>query len=272
MSSPRNKVLHHIIDSHIHLCHIERYHRERIAWLAEHQCRVISWAYGVNIGTVSDLKHYFTHRLSIFKALRRRGLDCYDLCGIHPRKIPPDLRPEAVADLLAPFMERPECLGIGEIGLETGSSQEREILCAQLEFGLGLGRPEVRFGIHTPRKEKISITTQLLQLLDAYEMLPAVAVIDHCTREIIGSVLSRGYHAGISLSPIKSSGAELMKMLKCHASQTGRIMCNTDSGRDFYEDLVLASLAGGIEKKIAENVFFGTAAQFFGIADKSREE
>ncbi len=272
MSSRRSEVLHRIIDSHLHLCHIAQHHPERIAWLIEHQCAVISWAYGGKVRTVSDLSHYFSHRLSIFEELRQRGLDCYDLCGIHPRKIPPDLRPEAVADLLTPFMERPECLGIGEIGLETGSSLEREILCAQLEFGLARGWPDTRFGIHTPRKEKASITTQLLQLLDAYEALPAVAVIDHCTREIVGPVLSRGYHAGISLSPIKSSGAELIRILNRHASETDRIMCNTDSGGDFYEDLVLASAAGGIEKKIAEDVFSGTAARFFGIAGTSCAE
>jgi len=259
-------LLHRIIDSHIHLCSLAKHNPDRIAWLAEHRCAVISWAFGGNIGTASDLKHYFSYRLTIFDDLRRRGLDCYHLCGIHPRKLPPDLRPEAVAGLLTPFLDIPECLGIGEIGLETGSSLEREILCAQLELGLSLGRPEVRFGIHTPRKEKASITAQLLRLLDVFKTLPHVAVIDHCTHEIIGPVLSRGYHAGISLSRIKSSEVELIQMLESHAPEAGRIMCNTDSGRDFFEDMVLAVHAGKIEQKIAENVFSGTAARFFGIA------
>ena len=260
--------MHHIIDSHVHLCHLARHNPERVAWLVEHQCSVISWAYGEKTGTVADLERYFSSRLSVFRELRRCGLDCYDLCGVHPRKIPPDLRPEAVAGLLTPFLERPECLGIGEIGLETGSALEREILCAQLELGLGLGRPEIRFGIHTPRREKASVAAQLLQLLDAYETLPAVAVVDHCTHEIIGPVLAKGYHAGISLSPVKSSGAELVRMVKRHTAETDRIMCNTDSGNDFYEDLVLASRAEEIDMKAAENVFRGTAARFFGIAEK----
>ena len=262
--------MHHIIDSHIHLCSLVKHNPDRIDWLIRHRCTVISWAFGGNIGSVSGLKHYYIDRRSVFKELRRRGLDCYHLCGIHPRKIPPDLRPEAVAGLLTPFLETPECLGIGEIGLETGSSLEREILCAQLEFGLSLGRPEVRFGIHTPRKEKASITAQLLRLLDVYKALPPVAVIDHCTHEIIGAVLSSGYHAGISLSRIKSTKTELIHMLACHAPDADKIMCNTDSGRDFYEDLVLAALAGDIEQTIAENVFFGAAARFFGIAGENR--
>ena len=258
--------MYRIIDSHVHLCLLAKHNPDRITWLAEHRCMVISWAFGENIDTVSDLKHYLSYRLSIFKELRRRGLGCYNLCGIHPRKITPDLRPETIAGLLTPFLETPECLGIGEIGLETGSSLEREILCAQLELGLAMGRPELRFGIHTPRKEKAAITQQLLQLLDAYQTLPAVAVIDHCTPEIIESVLSRGYHAGITLSRIKSSEAQLIHMLECHAPEADKVMCNTDSGGDFYEDLVLAAQAGKIKRKVAENVFSGTAERFFGIA------
>lgn len=255
-----------IIDSHLHLCCLVQHHPDRIDWLIENQCSVISWAYGETIRSVSDLKRYFSHRLSVFKELRRRGLNCYDLCGIHPRKIPPDLRPESVADLLTPFLERRECRGIGEIGLETGSSLEREILCAQVELGLAPGRPEVRFGIHTPRKEKTAITTQLLSLLEVYSALPTVAVIDHCSHEIIGSVLSKGYHAGISLSPVKSSTDELIHMLTCQASKADKIMCNTDSGDDFYEDLVHTALAGEIETEVAEKIFSGVAARFFGVA------
>jgi predicted metal-dependent TIM-barrel fold hydrolase len=264
--------LHCLIDSHVHLCLLSKHNPDRIAWLPENCCTVISWAFGGDIGTVSDLKHYFSYRLSTFRDLRRRGLDCYDLCGIHPRKIPPDLRPEAVADILTPFLETPECLGIGEIGLETGSSLEQEILCAQLEFGLALGRPDIRFGIHTPRKEKASITARLLRLLEAYKALPAVTVIDHCNREIIGSVLSGGYHAGISLSRTKSTEAELNRMLRCHAAETDKIMCNTDSGRDFFEDLVLTALSGEIDRKIAENVFYNTAARFFGIPAENHKK
>jgi uncharacterized protein len=270
MKAEREGLLHHIIDSHVHLFILAKHNPDRIDWLIGHRCTVISWAFGGKVGAVSDLKQYFSDRRSIFKALRGRGLDCYHLCGIHPRKIPPDFRPEAVAGLLTPFLEAPECLGIGEIGLETGSSLEREILCAQLELGLALGRPEMRFGIHTPRMGKASITAQLLVLLDAYEALPPAAVIDHCTHEIIGSVLARGYHAGISLSRTKSSEADLLQMLQCHAPEADKIMCNTDSGREFYEDLVLAAQSVKIEPKIAESVFGGTAVRFFGIPGENR--
>lgn len=259
-----------IIDSHVHLCNIAKYNPDRIDWLITRRFSVISWAFGGNIGSVSDLKRYFSDRLSVFEDLRRLGLDCYNLCGIHPRKIPPDLKPESVAGLLVPFLDSPECLGIGEIGLETGSTLEQEILCAQLEMGISLKRQELRFGIHTPRREKVTVTAQLLPLLANYEALPAVTVIDHCTFEILGSVLSGGYHAGISLSPGKSSASELIRILKRHDQEVDRIMCNSDSGRDFFDDLLLTVISGSIEQRIAEKVFYGTSARFFGITDKRR--
>ena len=258
--------MNRIIDSHVHLQLLYKYNPERIPWLIGHNCCVISWAFGGDIGSVSDLKQYYDTRRSVFEELRRRGLDCYHLCGIHPRKIPPDLRPEKVADLLAPFLEVPECLGVGEVGLETGSSREQEILCAQVEFGLSLERPDIRFGIHTPRKQKEIVTGQLLGVLAPYQVsLAPVAVIDHCAPKTIGEVLSRGYHAGISLSRNKSSGDELVEMMGLFGSESHRIMCNTDSGQEFFEDFINASRDGRIEKKVAGNIFCGTASRFFGI-------
>jgi len=255
-----------IIDSHVHLQLLYKYNPERVDWLVSRNCCVISWAFGGNIGLVSDLERYFDTRRSIFEGLRRRGLDCYHLCGIHPRKIPSDLRPESVADLLLPFLEDVHCLGIGEIGLEAGTSREREILCAQLEFGLSLGRPDIRFGIHTPRQRKEAITQQLFGILAPYEAaLSPVAVIDHCTPETIGEVLSRGYHAGISLSRNKSSENDLVRMMDRFGDESERIMCNTDSSREFFEDLVLSSRSAKLKTQAAENIFFATASRFFGI-------
>jgi predicted metal-dependent TIM-barrel fold hydrolase len=173
-----------------------------------------------------------------------------------------------VADILSPFLEAPECLGIGEIGLETGTEREREILCAQIEFGLSSGLSHIRFGIHTPRMQKEAVTRQLLSLLDPYESLAPASVIDHCTHGIIEEILDRGYHAGISLSPNKSSEGELLKMLKRFGSMAHRIMCNTDSSRDFYEDLVQAAQSWNIEESIAQKIFSDTAADFFGIKDR----
>lgn len=255
----------HIIDSHVHLHLLHRYNPDRIPWLVAHGCSVVSWAFGGNITSVSDLKRYLHLRRSEIEDLRRRGLDCYHLCGIHPRKIPPDLKPEDVADLLAPFLEDPLSLGIGEIGLEAGTPKEQEIFRAQLEFGLSLERPNLRFGIHTPRQQKKEMTERLLGTLASYEGLAPLSVIDHCTSETIGPVLSAGYHAGISLSRTKSSEDDLIRMMENFSRESDRIMCNTDSSTEFYEDLVLIAGGGKIEKNLSNDIFWRTASRFFGI-------
>lgn len=255
-----------VIDAHVHLRLLYKYNPERIDWLIAHRCAVISWAFGGDISCTSDLEQYFRARLIVFEELRGRGLTCYHLCGIHPRKIPPDLGPEDVGGMLAPFMDDPYCLGIGEIGLETGTSREQEILCAQLEYGLSLERPDIRFGIHTPRHRKEAVVGQLFRVLAPYETsLAPVAVIDHCTSETIEDVLSRGYHAGISLSATKSSESDLLRIMARFSGESHRIMCNTDSSRDFYEDLILSSRGGGLAPKVSENIFFSTALRFFKI-------
>jgi hypothetical protein len=42
-------------------------------------------------------------------------------------------------------------------------------------------------------------------------------------------------------------------------------MCNTDSSREFFEDLVLGSRNPKLKPQVAENIFFTTASRFFGI-------
>lgn len=254
-----------IIDSHVHLRLLSKHNPGRIRWLMDRRCTVISWAFGGNISCVSDLKRYFRDRLSVFKELRKRGLSCYHLCGIHPRKIPSDLKPEGVGALLAPFLDDPFCLGIGEIGLESDTPREREILLAQVEFGLSLDRPDLRFGIHTPRRGKEAVTGRLLSLLAPYEALAPVAVIDHCSPETIGPVLAAGYHAGISLSSTKSTEAELLQMMDSSRGMSRRIMCNTDSSTEFYEDLFQAYSGERVDAVVSKDLFRETACRFFGL-------
>jgi uncharacterized protein len=77
-------------------------------------------------------------------------LPCYFLTGIHPRNILDQIKVHDVENMLAPFLENPYCLGLGEIGLETGHSKEKAIFAEQLALASKLKRQGIRIGIHTP--------------------------------------------------------------------------------------------------------------------------
>ena len=82
-----------VIDSHLHLCLIAKHHPDRIKWLVDHNCGAISWAYGGEIETRSDLEKYLACHRDLVHELKGEGLDCFFLTGVHPRKIPADLLP-----------------------------------------------------------------------------------------------------------------------------------------------------------------------------------
>ena len=253
-----------LIDSHVHLDLIAKHHHHRLKWLAENGCAVVSWAFFPSVGSVADLADRLKAKALGVRTAGNGGLTCFYLVGVHPRSIPPDLRPEHIASLLMPYLEDPLCRGIGEIGLETGSRLEREVFEAQLALGRTLDAGVHRIGIHTPRTHKAEMTAMTLEMLSGFPGLSPVVVIDHCAPATLGAVLDAGFWAGVTLSPFKTSWGELQTMVANFPEDMDRIMCNTDSGSEFFEDLVVCSRSGDLPKSLRKKLFCKNAARFFG--------
>ena len=256
-----------IIDSHVHLDLIVRHHPHRIPWLVENRCSVISWSYFEGVESVSQLRACLDAKARCIQEQSETGLGCHFLAGVHPRSIPPDLKPEQIEDLLAPHLKDPLCLGIGEIGLETGSAREEEMLLAQLEIGRCIERRGTVIGVHTPRSNKIEITQMTLVLLNRFADLASSLVVDHCTVDTIGPVLDAGFWAGVTLSPVKTSWDGLKQIAASESDRVARIMANTDSGSAFFEDVVRCRGNETLPETIREDLFHGAAERFFDLAD-----
>ena len=253
------------IDSHVHLDLIVRHHPERIQWLMEEGCGVVSWAYFEGVHSVSHLKECLEAKARCIHEQSASGLRCHFLVGVHPRSIPPDLKPEQIKGLLEAHLQDPLCLGIGEIGLETGNAQEKEVLLAQLEMGRSLAHSGAVVGVHTPRSNKLVMTRTTLELLSGFSDLANVLVVDHCTGDTIGAVLDAGFWAGVTLSSVKTSWDALKQIVAGEAKRFERIMVNTDSGSAFFEDLVHGCQNEDLPEPIRERLFKGTAAHFFAF-------
>lgn len=254
-----------IIDSHLHLDVIERKHPDKIQWLKQNRCGIVSWAYVDRADSVSALKSGLRAHSHCVRRYRSEGLRCHYLTGIHPRSIPPDLKSEHIRPILEAHLDDPLCRGVGEIGLETGDGPEREIFITQLEQARTLLKPGQIIGIHTPRSNKPSMTKTTLAILDGFRDLTTSIVVDHCTLETIGQVLDAGFRAGVTLSPVKTSWRELKQIVARHGDKTDRIMCNTDSGGDFYDDVVRLSRNDDLPGTTRELLFHLNAARFYSI-------
>ncbi len=260
------------IDSHVHLDNIYRAAPERIQWLREQECIPVSWSFAEKIEQKNDLEHYLAQKADFIRQMNDGGLQCYFLAGIHPRNIPPDLKPEHVREILLPFLENPFCLGIGEIGLETTKSQEREIFEAQLALADVVRDMDKRFGVHTPRKNKRKVTAEILDILTGCTEIEDITVVDHCTPDTVAKVLKAGFRAGITVSPAKTSLEELFIIVEQQEQKLKRIMCNTDSGTIFHEDLYWISASENLPPEICDELVYGTAARFFGISGEAKDD
>jgi predicted metal-dependent TIM-barrel fold hydrolase len=212
------------------------------------------------------MQAYLAQKRATIHALSGQGLHCGYLAGVHPRNITDDMNPDDAVRLVKPCLDDPLCLGIGEIGLEYDSLHEKEILAAQLSLVPELIARGKKIGLHTPRKNKMEVTLALLALLEATPDVKPLAVIDHCSAGTLPAILEAGYHAGITLSPIKTEWRSLPALTEKHADSINRILCNTDSGTEFYEDLLTASKAGQLESGTANMLFRDNAARFFQLA------
>ncbi len=225
------------VDSHLQLDLVAKSHRARVTWLRKAGCLPVAWAYGGGGGSVPKLRKYLKAQRDTVHRLRKTGLAGWFLTGVHPRSIPATLKPEALASLLVPFLADPLCRGVGGIGLETTDGREKEIFIAQLELlRTEMGRHLV-VGVYTPRQAKERVTEETLAILSRYTPWSDRIVVDHCSLATLGAVLERGFWAGVTLSPLKSSAADVIEMLAKFPRALHRVMLNSDSGSEFCEDL-----------------------------------
>lgn len=254
------------VDSHCHLDMVLVFDSQAIPWMRDAGCLPVSWSFCGRVETAGDLRTYFDRQKDVIARLNHNGLRCYYLCGIHPRNIPPDLKSSQVSELLLPSLDDPFCLGIGEIGLETGSGREKEILSAHLDMAGQIARRGRVFGIHTPRRDKAARTGEILGMLEDYQPYRRSIVVDHCTEETIASVLERGWWAGITMNPEKNRVQDLTRIIDAHQDDIGRIMLNTDSGSSYHRDLALLSPEESIKDRFLAALLKENALRFYHLA------
>jgi predicted metal-dependent TIM-barrel fold hydrolase len=132
-----------------------------------------------------------------------------------------------VISILPEFLDRPNALGIGEIGLNKCTSNE--VVTLEALIALGLEREE-QLLFHTPHlEEKYRGTRMILDLLRADRRTDRSRVcVDHCEEHTIRMVLDEGYWAGITLYPTtKATPERAVDMVEMYGPE--RILVNASA-------------------------------------------
>jgi len=259
-----------IFDSHIHLDIMLAREMEGVRdFFRANRMGGLIWSFNKMVDEPEGLIQYLQGLDQIACDFQKDGIPVYYLVGIHPRCIHfkmsalPELS-KHLESIYEQFLSRKECLGIGEIGLEKGTEDEEKILRAQLELESIVRRYGKRMGIHTPRKDKENITIRTIEILRDYPSLKGEILVDHCTPRTIGMVLSEGYFAGVTMSPVKCQIADLLTILDVFPEEKNRICLNTDAG-EIYRDLIEVAGSERIDKSIKDRLLRENALEFWRV-------
>jgi len=104
-----------------------------------------------------------------------------------------------VLGLIPGFLDRPNVLGIGEIGLNKNSRNELLVLEEHIALAKRYG---VLILVHTPHLEdKLKGTILIMDAMRNQGVDPGRVLIDHVEEHTVRHVLDRGFWAGMTLYP-----------------------------------------------------------------------
>lgn len=147
------------------------------------------------------------------------GLPHYSWLCINPKESEDVKLAQEVIELIPKFLNRPNVLGIGEIGLNKNSRNELKVLELHVDLA---ARHNQLILVHTPHLEdKLKGTRLILDVLKSDKRIrPERVIIDHVEEHTIKLVLDSGMWAGMTLYPeSKCTPARAIDMIEMYGNQ-----------------------------------------------------
>lgn len=153
------------------------------------------------------------------KRAAKFGLPHYCWLCINPKESEDVKLASEVVALIPHFLDKPNVLGIGEIGLNKNSKNELRVLEMHVDLA---ARHDQLILVHTPHLEdKLKGTRLILDVLKGDKRIrPERCIIDHVEEHTIGMVLDAGFWAGMTLYPeSKCTAARAIDMVECYGKE-----------------------------------------------------
>jgi uncharacterized protein len=234
-------------------------------------CEPAFWA-GFDRSSVDGFHDYFC-QLTDYEPKRaaKFGLPHFSWLCINPKESEDVALATDVIGLIPKFLDRPNVLGIGEIGLNKNSRNEMKVLEMHVDLA---ARHDQLILVHTPHLEdKLKGTRLILDVLRSDRRIrPERCIIDHVEEHTIQLVLDAGFWAGMTLYPeSKCSPARAVDMLDVYSHE--RIWMN--SACDWGVSIPLAVPRTALEMKrrgwpadLIDKVIYRNPIQFLSQCPK----
>jgi predicted metal-dependent TIM-barrel fold hydrolase len=189
------------------------------------------WA-GYDRTSAAVFADYF-HHLTDFEPKRaaRFGIQHYTWLCLNPKEGEDRALARQVLDIIPQYLDRPNVLGIGEIGLNRVTRNELDTFLDHVALA---AEHDQMILIHTPHLEDKYKGTKFIVdgLVSDGRIAPERIAIDHVEEHTIDMVLSEGFWAGITLYPVtKCSPARAIDMIEIYGDERLYAASACDWGR-----------------------------------------
>ncbi len=152
------------------------------------------------------------------KRAAKFGIKHYTWLCINPKESEDAGFAREVLQIIPEFLDKPNVLGIGEIGLNKNTKNELAIFEEHVALAKEHDLPIL---IHTPHLEdKLKGTRLIIDSLKNANVDPSRVVIDHAEEHTMPTVLDNGFWAGMTLYPeSKCSLARAIDMLELYGME-----------------------------------------------------
>jgi uncharacterized protein len=177
------------------------------------------WA-GYDRRSADVFADYFNH-LTDFEPARaaQYGIDHYTWLCLNPKEGEDRELARQVLAIIPEFLDRPNVLGIGEIGLNRVTRNELATFKDHVELAVS---HDQTIHIHTPHLEdKYKGTKVIVETLAANSQVdPNRVMVDHAEEHTIDMILGHGFWTGVTLYPVtKTSPGRAVDMIERYGTE-----------------------------------------------------
>lgn len=198
----------------------------------------VTCARDTGAGSAAELRKHWDELVSKQTTrLKAAGIRPLVALGLHPARIPWHGVDELL-HRLPHYFDDPKVVALGELGLQDGGPREVDIFARQLQLAARLRKPVI---IHTPDKDKLARTRQILTLVRESALEPADVLIDHVSAETFPLVHGLGCWTGLTLQPDGFTPAAAATLVAKHGAE--RVVLTSDIGEGASDLLALPKAA-----------------------------
>ena len=214
------------IDPHIHMISRITDDYQRLAYCG---CVALSepafWA-GFDRGSAEGFRDYFRHLTEVEpKRAAQFGIQHYSWLCINAKEAENVKLSREVIAVIPEYLNKPNVLGIGEIGLNKNTRNEATIFQEHIDLAM---KTDELILVHTPHLEdKYQGTRMIIDMLKGDRRVnPQRVIIDHVEEHTIRHALDAGFWCGMTLYPTtKCTPARAVDMIEMYGVE--RIMPNS---------------------------------------------